>query len=80
MILTAARRDRASFGCGGTTRYPYFDACFLESIREVRDFRALATRAKRCVARMERQAQMSPPSEPQILVGGRIASRLPAWR
>jgi hypothetical protein len=80
MILTAARPDRSSFGCGGTTRYPYFDACFLATIDEVQDFRALAIRTKSCVTRMERQTQMSPPSEPQIFVGSRIASRLPAWR
>lgn len=80
MILTAARPDRASFGCGGTSRYPYFDACFLATIGEVQDFRALAIRTKSCVARMERQAQMSPPSDPQIFLGSRIASRLPAWR
>src|SRR3954464_351282 len=59
MILTAARPDRSSFGCGGTTRYPYFDACFLATIDEVQDFRALAIRTKSCVARMERQTQMS---------------------
>ena len=80
MILTAARQDRASFGCGGTSRYPYFDACVLASVDEAHDFRALAIRAKRCVARMEQQTQMSPPSDPQIFIGSRIASRLPAWR
>jgi hypothetical protein len=80
MILTAARPDRASFGCGGTSRYPYFDACFLASLDEVSDFRDLAIRTKRCVARTERQTQMSPPSDPQIFIGREIASRLPAWR
>jgi hypothetical protein len=80
MVLTAARPDRASFGCGGTSRYPYFDACFLSSIDEVQDFRALAIRTKRCVARTEQQTRMSPASDPQIFIGGRIASRLPAWR
>jgi hypothetical protein len=80
MILTAARPDRSSFGCGGTTRYPYFDACLLATIGEVQDFRALAIGTKSCVARMERRTQMSPPSEPQIFVGSRIASRLPGWR
>ena len=80
MVLTAARLDRASFGCGGTSRYPYFDACVLASLDEAHDFRALAIRTRRCVARTERQTQMSPPSEPQIFIGSRIASRLPAWR
>lgn len=80
MILTAARPDRASFGCGGTSRYPYFDACFLASIDKAHDFRGLAIRTKRCVARTERQTQMSPPSDPQIFIGREMASRLPAWR
>jgi hypothetical protein len=80
MILTAARRDRTSFGCGGTSKYPYFDECFLASVAASKDFRALALRARQCVARMEHATGMSPPSEPQIFIGNDIASRLPAWR
>jgi hypothetical protein len=80
MILTAARSDRTSFGCGGMSKYPYFDDCFLSSIGGANDFRDLAIRTKRCVARMERETQMSPPSEPQVFIGREIASRLPAWR
>jgi hypothetical protein len=80
MILTAARRDRTSFGCGGTNKYPYFDECFLSSIDDSSDFRGLALRARQCVARTERATGMSPPSEPQIFIGSDIASRLPAWR
>ncbi|MFL5237813.1 MAG: C13 family peptidase [Rhizomicrobium sp.] len=80
MIITAARRDRTSFGCGGTNRYPYFDACFLAAMPEAKDFRTAAVDADRCVARLERQTRMSPPSDPQIFVGRQIAARLPAWR
>lgn len=80
MILTAARRDRTSFGCGGTSKCPYFDACFLASMADSNDFRGLAIRARRCVARTERATGMSPPSEPQIFIGSDIASHLPAWR
>lgn len=80
MILTAARPDRSSFGCSGTDKYPYFDACFLSGLNETNDFRALALDTRRCVGRLERQTQMSPPSEPQLLIGSRIAARLPAWR
>jgi hypothetical protein len=29
IVLMAARRDRNSFGCGQTDRYPYFDKCVL---------------------------------------------------
>lgn len=80
MVVTAARRDRTSFGCGGTNKYPYFDACFLSSVDESNDFRGLAIRARQCVARMEKETSMTPPSEPQISIGNAIASHLPAWR
>jgi hypothetical protein len=80
MIMTAARADRSSFGCGGTTKYPYFDECFLGSIDNAHDFRGLAVRTKDCVARMEKQTGMTPPSEPQISIGSEIATHLPAWR
>lgn len=80
MIMTAARADRSSFGCGGNVEYPYFDDCFLSSINDVRNFRDLAIRTKDCVARMEKQTGMTPPSEPQISIGSGIAAHLPAWR
>jgi Peptidase C13 family len=32
MVLTAARPDRTSFGCGEADKYPYFDDCFLSSM------------------------------------------------
>jgi hypothetical protein len=80
MILTAARPDRTSFGCGATNKYPYFDDCFLSSIDDSGNFRGLALRTRQCVARTERTTGMSPPSEPQIFIGSAIASRLPAWR
>ena len=38
MILTAARPDRTSFGCGESDKYPYFDDCFLSSAPQARDF------------------------------------------
>ncbi|HEY1960913.1 MAG TPA: C13 family peptidase [Rhizomicrobium sp.] len=80
MIVTAARPDRTSFGCGAMNRYPYFDDCFLSSVDEVKDFRSLAFAAKACVRRMEKETGMSPPSEPQIFIGREVASQLPAWR
>ncbi len=80
MIVTAARPDRTSFGCGNLNRYPYFDTCFLESIDTVRDFQTLAIRTKSCVAKMEKDAKMSPPSDPQIFVGTDLIAKLPAWR
>ncbi|HEY4113648.1 MAG TPA: C13 family peptidase [Rhizomicrobium sp.] len=79
MIVTAARPDRTSFRCGGTNKYPYFDACFLSSIGAAADFEELAHRTKDCVAQTEQQTGMSPPSDPQIFIGSGIAQHLPAW-
>ena len=43
MVLTAARPDRSSFGCGEADKYPYFDQCVLESMPHAADFAALGT-------------------------------------
>jgi len=80
MVVTAARPDRTSFGCGSLNKYPYFDTCFLNSIGDAHDFQTLAIHAKACVAKMEKDTKMSPPSDPQISVGSQIAGKLPAWR
>ncbi len=69
LIVTAARRDRSSFGCGEADRYPFFDACILDALPTATDFLALAKRARTCVARREREQHMAPPSDPQIAVG-----------
>jgi hypothetical protein len=79
MIVTAARPDRTSFGCGGTNKYPYFDACFLSSTQSAMDFDDLAHRTKECVTTMEQQTGMSPPSDPQISIGSSVEQHLPAW-
>lgn len=74
LVLTAARSDRSSFGCGESDRYPYFDGCLLDSLPASVDFIDLAGRARRCVAKREKSEHMSPPSDPQISVGARFKS------
>jgi hypothetical protein len=69
LVLTAARRDRSSFGCGESDKYPFFDACILQSLRASADFLVLARKAKLCVARRERDEGVRPPSDPQIWIG-----------
>lgn len=69
MIVTAARSDRSSFGCGERNRYPYFDACMLEALPKAANFPDLADKARACVARMEAETGMAPPSEPQVRIG-----------
>ena len=80
LILTAARRDRSSFGCGQTDKYPYFDECVLSVWPHVSDFVALGRAARTCVATREKEEHVGPPSEPQLRVGANIAAALPKWR
>jgi hypothetical protein len=68
-VFTAARRDRSSFGCGESDRYPFFDGCVIEALPLARDFIDLAERVKRCVAAREDSEGMRPRSQPQLFVG-----------
>jgi hypothetical protein len=79
MILTAARRDRTSFGCGETDRYPFFDECFLGSLPGASDLVALGQAVKACVAAREVKEGVQPPSEPQLSVGAQVRPLLPLY-
>jgi hypothetical protein len=79
MVLTAARRDRTSFGCGETDKYPYFDDCFLKSFPGARDFLSLAGAVRACVAAREAKEGLKPPSEPQVFIGGSLRPLLPLY-
>ena len=79
MVLTAARRDRTSFGCGESDKYPYFDDCFLSSIDQAQDFPALAGATRECVRRREAAERVSPPSEPQVFIGAELRPVLPLY-
>lgn len=68
-VLTAARRDRSSFGCGESDRYPFFDGCVIETLPRAHDFIDLADRVKRCVAAREDSEGTRPRSQPQLFVG-----------
>ncbi len=77
MVMTAARRDRNSFGCGKDATYPYFDGCVIESLSTARDFIALSQATKACVKRRETEEGLSPPSEPQVRIGADMQLLLP---
>jgi hypothetical protein len=79
-VMTAARRDRSSFGCSEDATYPYFDGCVLEGLQTARDFIALAAAARACVARREAEEGLSPASEPQVSVGANMQLLLPTLR
>jgi hypothetical protein len=80
MILTAARRDRTSFGCGQTDRYPYFDQCVLSEWPHADSFAALGRAAQTCVAAREKREHVGPPSQPQLWIGADAANDIPKWR
>jgi len=80
MVLTAARRDRTSFGCGANETYPWFDGCVIETLPQASDFLNLASLTKACVARREAEAGVERPSEPQVFVGSEMQLRLPLLR
>jgi hypothetical protein len=79
MVLTAARPDRASFGCGQSDRYTFFDACVLDEMPRAHDFTALGAAVQGCVAKRERELDASPPSEPQLEVGVALRPILPLY-
>lgn len=79
MVLTAARPDRSSFGCGEADKYPYFDQCVLESLPHAADFAVLGRTVQACVAARETKEGMKPPSEPQLFIGGGLKPLLPLY-
>lgn len=80
MVLTAASRERTSFGCSADDTYPWFDGCVIETLPMATDFLALAAGARTCVARKETEHGVSPASEPQLFVGAEMQLRLPTLR
>ena len=77
MVMTAARPDRTSFGCGEADRYTYFDACMLQELPLSHDFPALGRAVQACVAKRETDLGVGPPSEPQVWIGPALAPDLP---
>ena len=77
IILTAARRDRTSFGCGAEFEYTYYDDCLLRSWERSQSWEGLANLTIGCVRDKERAGNITP-SEPQIFLGRQMKGlRLP---
>jgi len=77
MVLTAARPDRASFGCGEEDRYTFFDTCMLQQLPLAKNFAVLGPAVQACVAKREQDLGAEPPSEPQLWIGPAIGPDLP---
>ena len=78
-VMTAARRDRSSFGCGESNRYPFFDGCLIEDLPAARDFPDLADRVRRCVAGREDALGLRPRSHPQTRTSPGFAAVVPPF-
>jgi len=68
IILTAARSDRTSFGCGAGFSYTYFDECLIGALPDAVDWHEVYDRARGCVSQREGQVEAEP-SEPQASFG-----------
>jgi hypothetical protein len=79
IIMTAARPDRTSFGCGEMDHYTFFDDCFLRAVPMAGDFPSLGGLVQQCVAEREHEMKATPPSEPQVSVGPNVIFTL-RWR
>jgi len=78
IILTAAAKDRTSFGCGVRDVFTYYDQCLLRQYDAATTWRELAATTRSCVEGLERTLAVRATSEPQTFVGAAVADlRLP---
>jgi hypothetical protein len=78
IVLTAARADRPSFGCGANNTYTFFDQCLLGALDGAASWRVVFERTRGCVATLESDMQARP-SEPQAFFGAAVAELVPPW-
>ena len=80
MIITAARSDRSSFGCGEQSQLTWFGHAFLvDALNKTDDFQHAFALARTEVAQWEKRDRYEP-SDPQISIGSGITAQLAAWR
>ncbi len=80
LVITAARADRTSFGCGVQSEITWFGEAFLaEGLNQTFDF-GEAFRMARSKVRERESEEGERPSYPQIALGQAIAPRLETWR
>lgn len=80
LVITAARKDRTSFGCGAASSVTWFgDAWLVNALNRKHDFISSFADARKEVAAREAEDGFAP-SLPQMYVGERIEPILDAWR
>lgn len=72
IVLTAARADRPSFGCGSDETYTFFDECLLHSLDRGPRWQDVFGATRSCVAQREAQEDEAP-SMPQGWFGAAVA-------
>jgi hypothetical protein len=72
IVLTAARADRPSFGCGAGETYTFFDQCLLHSLDRGPHWRDVFAATQSCVEQREVRDDFTP-SEPQGWFGAAVA-------
>jgi hypothetical protein len=82
VVLTAARPDRSSFGCGAGFELTVFDDCLLQSLAQGGPVLGIRERTRDCVQAEETSRRVAPPSEPAAHLGaglrGLVLPPLPA--
>jgi hypothetical protein len=53
IILTAARKDKTSFGCSAEATYTYWDGCLVDTLPSARTWMELAQRIEKCIENKE---------------------------
>lgn len=80
LVITAARTDRSSFGCGSDSDATYFGKAWLvDALNQTPDFIAAFKQASGEISQWEQRDKLTP-SEPQIDIGSGIAEQLALWR
>ena len=80
LIVTAAHRNRPSFGCGSDSAATFFGRAYLvNALNDTTDFVAAFNAAKTQIAGWEKVDGFKP-SKPQIDIGRNILPKLQAWR
>lgn len=76
LVISAASRDRTSFGCGVESKFTYFgQAYFIDSLTQTFSFADAFEQARRRVEQRERDEDITA-SEPQIHLGEALAPKL----
>ena len=80
LVLTAARSDRSSFGCGNDSDITYFGKAWLvDGLNHSADFVTAFQQARSEIAGWEKRDGLTP-SQPQIAIGSGITGQLARWR